>query len=151
MLSSFPARGDGQPEQQQLDLFADFNGLPEEFEQRVDFYQHEAHLGGLQASTRYAYDVIIGGAEATTGTNEFTTAPLTGSGSVRFIAFGDSGVGTSAQQELASRMTADSFDLAIHAGDVAYGTADGVGGGSYAQYDSWVFGVYAPWHRRGPR
>jgi adenine-specific DNA-methyltransferase len=27
----------------QLDLFADFNGLPEEFEQRVDFYQHEGH------------------------------------------------------------------------------------------------------------
>jgi hypothetical protein len=44
-------------------------------------------------------------------------------------------------------MAADSFDLAIHAGDVACGTADGVGGGSYAQYDSWVFGVYATWLR----
>jgi adenine-specific DNA-methyltransferase len=28
---------------QQLDLFADFNGLPEEFDQRVDFYHHEGH------------------------------------------------------------------------------------------------------------
>jgi len=27
----------------QLDFFADFNGLPEEFEQRVDFYRHEGH------------------------------------------------------------------------------------------------------------
>ena len=27
----------------QLDLFADFNGLPAEFEQRVDFYRHEGH------------------------------------------------------------------------------------------------------------
>ncbi|MHB9046674.1 MAG: site-specific DNA-methyltransferase [Pirellulales bacterium] len=27
----------------QLDLFADFNGLPEEFDQRVDFYHHEGH------------------------------------------------------------------------------------------------------------
>jgi adenine-specific DNA-methyltransferase len=27
----------------QLDLFADFNGLPEEFDQRVDFYQHEGN------------------------------------------------------------------------------------------------------------
>lgn len=25
------------------DLFADFNGLPEEFDQRVDFYKHDAH------------------------------------------------------------------------------------------------------------
>jgi adenine-specific DNA-methyltransferase len=25
------------------DLFADFNGLPEEFDQRVDFYRHEGH------------------------------------------------------------------------------------------------------------
>jgi adenine-specific DNA-methyltransferase len=27
----------------QLDLFADFNGLPEEFDKRVDFYHHDAH------------------------------------------------------------------------------------------------------------
>jgi adenine-specific DNA-methyltransferase len=27
----------------QLDFFGDFNGLPEEFDQRVDFYQHEGH------------------------------------------------------------------------------------------------------------
>lgn len=28
---------------EQLDLFADFNGLPEEFDQRIDFYQHDGH------------------------------------------------------------------------------------------------------------
>jgi adenine-specific DNA-methyltransferase len=27
----------------QLDLFADFNGLPEDFEQRIDFYKHDGH------------------------------------------------------------------------------------------------------------
>src|SRR3990170_770043 len=27
----------------QLSLFADFNGLPEEFDQRIDFYQHDAN------------------------------------------------------------------------------------------------------------
>jgi len=32
-----------QPSDNQLNLFADFNGLPEEFDQRVDFYQHEGH------------------------------------------------------------------------------------------------------------
>jgi len=31
------------PGDEQLDLFADFNGLPEEFDQRIDFYQHDAH------------------------------------------------------------------------------------------------------------
>ncbi len=31
------------PGDQQLDLFADFNGLPEEFDQRIDFYQHDGH------------------------------------------------------------------------------------------------------------
>ncbi len=30
-------------ERTQLDLFADFNGLPEEFDKRVDFYHHDAH------------------------------------------------------------------------------------------------------------
>jgi len=30
--------GDGQP-----DLFADFNGLPAEFDQRIDFYKHDGH------------------------------------------------------------------------------------------------------------
>src|SRR5437764_1717200 len=27
----------------QLNLYADFNGLPEQFDQRVDFYHHEGH------------------------------------------------------------------------------------------------------------
>ncbi len=47
LLHSFPpTRGDGAgvgPYETQLDLFADFNGLPDEFEQRVDFYQHDGH------------------------------------------------------------------------------------------------------------
>ncbi len=33
----------GEPEPEQL-LFSDFNGLPEEFDQRVDFYHHERQL-----------------------------------------------------------------------------------------------------------
>lgn len=28
---------------QQLSMFADFNGLPEEFDQKIDFYNHEGH------------------------------------------------------------------------------------------------------------
>ncbi len=38
------AGGEGQePQETQLDLFSDFNGLPEEFDQRVDFYHHDGN------------------------------------------------------------------------------------------------------------
>ena len=73
-----------------------------------------------------------------------------GTGTVRFIAFGDSGVGSTAQRQLADRMTADTFNLALHAGDIAYGNSGGTGGGSYRQFDDWVFGVYGPWMRSRP-
>ena len=115
-----------------------------------DFYQYEARLQGLSASTTYNYDVFMAGADATPGQDSFTTAPRSGGGTVRFIAFGDSGIGSSAQSQLAARMAADTFDLALHTGDVSYGTAAGVGGPSYTQYDNWVFGVYSPWLRSRP-
>jgi hypothetical protein len=39
LLASLPRkRGEVQP-----DLFADFNGLPAEFDQRVDFCKHDGH------------------------------------------------------------------------------------------------------------
>jgi uncharacterized protein (DUF2141 family) len=114
-----------------------------------DFTQYEAHLTGLAAATRYTYDILMGGVDATPGQDAFTTAPRDGTGTVRFIAFGDSGVGSSAQTQLAARMAADTFDLALHTGDVSYGNASMVGGPSYTQYDNWLFGVY-PWMRTRP-
>ena len=116
----------------------------------ADFYQYEARLTGLSAATRYTYDVFMGGVDATPGQDTLTTAPGVGSGSVRFIAFGDSGVGSASQSQLAARMAADTFDLALHTGDVAYGTSTGVGGPSYTQYDNWLFGVYGQWMRSRP-
>jgi hypothetical protein len=116
-----------------------------------DFYQHQVNLAGLNASTRYTYDVFVGNVDATPSTTDaFTTAPLTGTGTVRFIAFGDSGVGSAVQRQLASRMTTDTFNLALHAGDIAYGNSGGTGGGSYRQFDDWVFGIYGPWMRSRP-
>jgi acid phosphatase type 7 len=115
-----------------------------------DYHQHEARLTGLAPATRYTYGVVTGGVNLTPGHDTFTTAPPPGQGSVRFIAFGDSGVGSTAQRQLAAMMTADGFDLAIHSGDVAYGTREGWGGGTHASFDAWVFGVYAPWFRSRP-
>jgi hypothetical protein len=115
-----------------------------------DFTQYEARLTGLAPATRYIYDVYMEGADVTPGQEAFSTAPRTGDGSVRFIAFGDSGVGSAAQNQLAGRMAADSFDLALHTGDVAYGNSNMVGGPSYTQYDNWLFGVYSAWMRSRP-
>jgi hypothetical protein len=114
-----------------------------------DFTQYEAHLDGLSAATKYTYDILMGSVDATPGQDTFTTAPRDGTGTVRFIAFGDSGVGSTAQTQLAARMAADTFDLALHTGDVAYGNANLVGGASYTQYDNWLFGVYS-WMRSRP-
>jgi hypothetical protein len=115
-----------------------------------DFTQYEARLIGLAPGTLYTYNVFMGGIDATPGQDVFTTAPRTGGGSVRFIAFGDSGVGSTAQNQLAARMATDTFDLALHTGDVAYGNANMVGGPSYTQYDNWLFGVYSSWMRSRP-
>ena len=115
-----------------------------------DFTQYEARLIGLAPGSRYTYNVFMGGVDATPGQDAFTTAPRTGDGSVRFIAFGDSGVGSTAQNQLAARMASDTFDLALHTGDIAYGNANMEGGPSYTQYDNWLFGVYSSWMRSRP-
>jgi glucose/arabinose dehydrogenase len=115
----------------------------------VSFYQHEARLAGLGADV-YSYEVLVGGQAAAGGQGSFRTAPSPGTGTVKFIAFGDSGTGSAEQRQLASVMAGDSFDLAIHSGDVAYGVSSGVGSGDYWQYDEWVFGVYEPWLRSRP-
>jgi Carbohydrate binding module (family 6)/Calcineurin-like phosphoesterase len=108
-----------------------------------DFFQHEARLTGLAAGAQYTYDVLMNGTDVLPGQGTLTTAPSTGNGPVRFIAFGDSGVGSPEQRQLAALMAADTFDLALHTGDVAYGTSDGLGQPTIRQYDDWVFGIYA--------
>jgi hypothetical protein len=113
-------------------------------------YQHEATLTGLAPSARYNYDLLLGGEDTTPGQYSFTAAPATGTGSVRFISFGDSGTGSWAQFQLADRMAADTFDLALHGGDVVYGFRSGVGAATYRTYESWFFEPYAAWLRSRP-
>jgi len=113
------------------------------------YYQHEATLTGLTPATSYTYRLIIGGVDAET-TDRLTTAPPPGSGTVRFLAFGDSGIGSPEQRQLATRMTAETFDLALHTGDVTYGTASTTGAGGYPQLQSWFFDIYRDWLRSHP-
>jgi hypothetical protein len=116
-----------------------------------DYYQHEAAIGNLSAATTYNYDIYTGGIDATPGvTDHLTTAPATGTGDVRFIAFGDSGIGSTAQRNLAALMPGETFDIAIHGGDVVYGTSSTTGGGWYPQYHNWFFDIYKDWLRSRP-
>jgi hypothetical protein len=106
------------------------------------YYQHEASLSGLSANTTYQYDLRLGSVDPTPGViDQFHTAPADGTGTIRFVAFGDSGNGSTAQGQIASRLDAETFDFAIHTGDVAYGE------GTYAQFESFFFPYYRDWLR----
>jgi len=114
------------------------------------YYQHVARVTGLSARATYVYDPLLDGVDLTAGADRLTTAPRTGDGQVRFIAFGDSGTGSSAQRQLAGTMIGDTFDFALHTGDVAYGTATGVGAGTMPALQAWFFDIYRDWLRRSP-
>jgi phosphodiesterase/alkaline phosphatase D-like protein len=114
----------------------------------TEYYQHVATLTGLSPATTYSYDVFVGGIDATAVTDQLTTAPSLGVGTVRFIVFGDSGSGTAAQQRLAELIAADSradrWDFALHVGDVAYPKS------SYQFLHERFFAFYQEWLRRRP-
>jgi hypothetical protein len=116
-----------------------------------DYYHHEATLEGLAASTEYEYQLFVDANPAGTpgATHVLRTPPPPGSGAVTFIAFGDSGTGSNEQRQLASLMTADTFDLALHAGDIAYGNTGGTGDATWRTFHDWFFGVYG-WLPRRP-
>lgn len=114
-----------------------------------DYYQHEATLSGLSPATGYSYTPSVDGV-AVSGGDLLTTAPPTGGGSVRFLAFGDSGVGSPEQRQLATRMATERFDFAVHTGDVVYGAATTTGAGGYPQLHSWFFDIYRDWLRTHP-
>jgi hypothetical protein len=115
-----------------------------------DYYQYEAAIVGLQPSATYTYKLQMNGTDLTAGADQFTTAPPAGMGTTRFIAFGDSGVGSAAQYTLAGLMAADRFDLALHTGDIVYGNTGSTGPATHTGYQSWYFDVYRDLLRRRP-
>ena len=112
-----------------------------------DYYQHEAMLTGLNPATSYAYELRVNGQLAASGSS-IRTAPA--SGPIRFIAFGDSGIGSTAQKTLASRMNTDTWDFAVHLGDIVYGSTSTSGDATYKTYQSWFFDIYRSWLVRKP-
>jgi hypothetical protein len=108
-----------------------------------DYYHHEVAVTGLAASTTHSYSASLG--EAVVASASFRTAPAPGTGTISFIAFGDSGTGSVEQRQLASLMAADTFDLALHAGDIAYGNTGGTGDATYRTFNDWFFDIYSAW------
>ncbi|MEO8521924.1 MAG: Ig-like domain-containing protein, partial [Acidobacteriota bacterium] len=116
----------------------------------ADYYQHVARVSGLAPATGYQYDILVNGIDINPAVDTFRTAPALGTGPVSFVAFGDSGTGSSAQSQIAGLIRNDSFDLALHAGDVAYGAAGGVGTATFQSTHDWFFTPYAAWLRARP-
>lgn len=108
----------------------------------ADFYQYVADVDGLRPSTTYSYALQMNGADLTNGADRFVTAPIPGSGTTRFIAFGDSGIGSAEQYALARLMAADQFDFMMHLGDIVYGSAATTGPATHTGYQNWFFDVY---------
>lgn len=115
-----------------------------------DYYQYEAAIEGLTPSATYAYKLTMSGADLTPGADQFTTAPTVGTGTIRFIAFGDSGIGSAEQYSLANLMATDRFDLVLHTGDIVYGTSATTGPATHTGYQNWFFDVYRTVLRRRP-
>jgi hypothetical protein len=109
---------------------------------RSDTKQVWATVTGLAPGTAYCYS-IANGTRLTERTG-FRTAPSSTDAPVRFLAFGDSGVGGGDQRTLRNWMLDFPFDLIVHTGDVAYSD------GSLGQYERNVFGIYGQMFRNVP-
>ena len=111
-----------------------------------DYFHHEATLEALTPSSDYEYQLFLDATPVgSASTYPFRTAPPTGAGIVTFIAFGDSGTGSSEQQQLAALIAADTADFMLHAGDIAYGNSAGNGDASWKTFQDWFFAIYRGW------
>ena len=115
-----------------------------------DYYQHVARVEGLSPSTTYQYDILLGGGDLNPSVDTLRTAPPIGAGAVSFVAFGDSGTGSTQQQQIAAMLAGENADFAMHGGDIAYGNSGGTGPASYQTMDNWFFSMYASWLRSRP-
>ncbi|MBI4471839.1 MAG: metallophosphoesterase [Acidobacteria bacterium] len=101
------------------------------------FTQYEAVLNGLEPDTTYIYRAFVDGQPVNLGTEGRFRTASNGNGAFAFLVFGDSGMGTQEQFNVAARMTAErNISFVIHTGDIAYFN------GTYSQFQSWYFDFY---------
>jgi 3',5'-cyclic AMP phosphodiesterase CpdA len=103
--------------------------------------EHVITLTDLVTGTVVTYRVLGGEVELATGSFHTAAAP---DQAFRFGVIGDSGIGSTAQQQVADRLVALAPDLVLHTGDVIYpsGQVDG--------YDPFFFQIYQTLLRHAP-
>ena len=111
----------------------------------LDYWQYEAQVANLLPGTVYNYDIFVNGVDATPGVvDRLTSEPSVITQAVNFVAFGDSGTLLPAQFQIANLVANESFDFALHAGDIAYED------GTFQQFHTTFFDVYKSWMRSRP-
>jgi predicted phosphodiesterase len=109
-----------------------------------DIYVVKAELTRLEPGHLYCYQLIDDGKPLTEPAPLTTAAPPGVKDPVRFVALGDSGTGGAAELAIAQRMSAETFDLMLFLGDIAYEQ------GTPAQLQSNFFAVYRDFLRYVP-
>jgi acid phosphatase type 7 len=97
------------------------------------FTQFTAIIPRLSPNTNYFYRTIVN-SDIVGAPSRFRTAPA--AGSFRFLAIGDSGMGTPEQMRVAALMAQEQASFVLHVGDIAYGR------GSFADFQRNHFDVY---------
>lgn len=116
--------------------------LPSETGLNAPFYQYEAEFADLSPLTTYGYRFFLDADDLTSGDPiRFRTA---GPGPFRFLVFGDSGMDTLGQVELAKRMLGENPALVLHTGDIAYPS------GTFEQFERNYFDYYQEVMQRAP-
>lgn len=109
-----------------------------------DIYLLAADLGPLEPGHLYCYQLMAGDVALTELAPLTTAAPPGGEEPLRFVALGDTGTGGAAQQAIAQRISAVTFDLMLFLGDIAYDD------GTPRQLQSNFFAIYRDFLRYVP-
>ena len=115
--------------------------LPRETGMPFAYYRYEANLQKLKSGTEYAYRVLVNDSPVVADAFRFRTA---GTQAFRFVAFGDSGMGSEAQAKLANLMMSQNAKLVVHTGDLVYPT------GTYERYERLYFEYYRDIMKEAP-
>ncbi|HYI95709.1 MAG TPA: metallophosphoesterase [Bryobacteraceae bacterium] len=115
--------------------------LPRETGMQFAYYRYEVNLQKLKAGTEYTYRVLVNDSSVLADPLRFRTA---GTQAFRFVAFGDSGMGSEAQAKLANLMMSQNAKLVVHTGDLVYPT------GTYERYEKLYFEYYKDIMKEAP-
>lgn len=116
--------------------------LPLETGMAFPYYQYQAEISGLKAGTGYFYRVLADGQNLTALDElRFRTEA---SGPFSFLVFGDSGMDSLGQFQVAQKMINENPALVLHTGDVVYPS------GTFEEYEQRYFDYYRNLMRRVP-